>query len=418
MNNSKKIMGGNIHQKLAGIFRVKVVDNTGKVTWESEPMNNLILNQGMDMLANWYYYQVFLYCVSGTGTRGNVITSSSECSQSGYEVALTSIGSLTSFTQSLGGYANALEAGDVIQFADGTEAQVVLVTDQSASVKTTATVSTQSFMIWKTSQVGLQSEVKKTSTALVGGANCGTSQSYNNMQLYKTFDFAAQTASVYYTELGMSTSGGSPTPTTVFCRKLLDAPLLVPSASQLRVTYNLLISVAPSASTARTNIPIGNWPVAPSTNTNGNDAIQVVKLCPLDSNGDGPGSPAGALEPNASGDRCAIFISRTDTPLTQPLLTSSNPLPPDRVSPVTTDYSFTGKSYTNGNYYIDKTAVFSVAQGNYTDLKCMGFGRANSQPAYGSNVAYTFVFEQTQSKNNLQTLTLTFRTSWARTLQN
>ena len=79
----------------------------------------------------------------------------------------------------------------------------------------------------------------------------------------------------------------------------------------------------------------------------------------------------------------------------------------------------TKAAYVNNSYYVDKSGILPIDQANRTDLRSIGMGRYVSPSSFApeaSNVVIAFLFNQTQSKNSSQTLSLTYRSSWSRTL--
>src|SRR6185295_12246129 len=120
-------------------------------------------------------------------------------------------------------------------------------------------------------------------------------------------------------------------------------------------------------------------------------------------------------EPSSAGSittGTCVFISPSST-----ALGTFNNAPPNR----STNVSFTGtglSSYSAFQYQRDKTGVFSVGEANRTDFRSMGLGWRNSGAATDPSVStgFCFLFQQVQAKGNTQTLTLTFRYTWSRTL--
>jgi len=75
----------------------------------------------------------------------------------------------------------------------------------------------------------------------------------------------------------------------------------------------------------------------------------------------------------------------------------------------------TKAAYVPFSYYTDRTGVLTTAQINRTDIRSMGFG-IGATPYDANNQAFCFLLQNTQSKDNSQTLSFVFRTSWNRTL--
>lgn len=428
MNN---IIRGGLTQTMEGYYKVSVVDGTtNEIVWEQpELQKNLILNYGMDAVYSNVYADLLKFGIAGTGTRLNYIDpAGSMMSQTGTTVTLIPTGSLdglNSLTQSIGGYSLALQVGDVIKYATGsggvTETTVTAVENMTASVDTSISVSpSQSFTIWKTSQNGLQAEVKRAGTGitgtsyLVGIGNCSTSSATGQITYTRTFDFTTESVSKTYGEVGVawtSTSGSG----NIFSRVVLPSTVFVDVGQRIRVLYQLNVNLSPASASSRPNISVTGWPVSPATNTNGSESIQSLLISSIRfDTGATDGTPV--LDPSSGiNPYASFFISNVSSSLSA-WGTSVSRL---GASPTAAFADASKAAYTNGSYYCDKTATISAASYNGTNIAFMGIGTSGvTSPANSGQHAYGFLFEQTQSKANTQTLTLTYRWSWARTLSN
>jgi hypothetical protein len=433
MNNATK---GGVHQTLEGYYRVAVVDGqTNEVIWEQpELKKNLILNQGMDAVFSTYYAELMRFAVAGTGTRPNFVDpAGSVMSQTSTTIYLNPTGSgtgLNSVTESFGGYSSAISVGDIIKYATGsggvTEVTVTAVENLTASVSTALSITSQSFTVWKTSQTGLQTEIKRaggiassgdliTGTSyLVGTGNCGTSSVTGEYTLYRTYDFQTESISRTYGEIGVAWLGTTGS-ATVFSRVVLPSTVFVDVGQRLRVFYQLNLGLSPASGSPRPNVSVTGWPVSPSTNTNGTESIQKVLMSGISITTGDSITSATALEPNAQSSDCQFWISNESSSLqawdtavsrigTNPTAALANP---------------SKAAYTNGSYICDKTATFTANSWNGSNIRSMGFGDGSpSSPVGATTQAFCFLFEQSQSKANTQTLTLTYRWTWGRILSN
>jgi len=143
------------------------------------------------------------------------------------------------------------------------------------------------------SDTGLQSEAKRTTTYYKASGGCGYSDTGATRKLWRTFDFAIESGSVNYTELGWSYSDSAGA--NLFSRALISGGTVSLTAGQsLRVVYELSITVAP-ASTTTENLSISGWPVSPATSTEVTWKIQGEQtFSRIDSNGNSDG---GFIEP-------------------------------------------------------------------------------------------------------------------------
>jgi hypothetical protein len=394
-----------IHQGAQGLYRVAVVDSaTGDVVWEQkEWKKNLILNQGMDAIASLTWADVFAYCAAGSGvTPTSEDSGATNASQSGTTV--TAVGGSFTFVSG--------DVGNVIKWDSGETARITVFNSAtSVTVTPSQSVASGGFVNYHTNQTSLTTELKRTNNYLTGVGNCDSSVSGSTLSMKRTFDFTAEVGTVNYTEVGLcwAASGSN----TTFSRILFDAPVPVLATQQLRVIYVLSVTLSPTTPTAKT-AAVSGWPVSPSTNTDGFECWQGLGMASVATTGASTSTAAAGgtcNDPSTSGSSAAIFIS----PDAQALATF-NTTPVNRTTNSTLAVSSLA-SYTAFDYHRDKTGVFDVGSANRTDFRTMGIGLSNgglSNPA--SATGFCFLFSQVQAKNNTQTLTLTFRYSWSRTL--
>jgi len=399
----KNLLINGVSAKLQGFYKVAIVGPDDKIVWEMpEFKKNLILNAGMDLVATNSFANCFAYACAGTGTRPTSIASlATNASQAANTV--TSSGGLIDFTTDAA-------VGDVIKFSTLEEATITSITDaHHVQASPSQSVASTSFTIWKTAQVGLQTEVKRSNTYLAGSGNCGTTIVGNVVELKRTTDFSTEAGPVNYTEIGFSPSS---TPNTnVFSRILLGSPVALTSGQRLRVVYQLNVTCTPDTARSKTAV-ISGWPVSPSVNTDGNEQLQNLLIGGVDTSGAGFSN---ALDP--SNNAAQIWVS----PDSSALGTLGGSIP-DRSTNASRE-TVTLASYSNGTYLRDKTGTFDVGEANRNDLRSMGIGifipggfGPDTLPTMPSAQGLTFLFAQAQTKANTQTLSLTFRFTWGRTL--
>lgn len=391
-----------------GFVQCFVVDAaTKQVVREYPVQKNLILNQGMDALASQLYADCMAYCSAGTGVTPTSDDSGvTTAAQSGTTVNLSG-GSFT-FTNT------GTDAGNTIKWDSGQEAMVVtVVTPTQVTVDRSQTVGAGQFTVYRTNQTQLSSQQKRTSTYLTGSPYCSTVLALNTLKLRRTFDFTSEVGTVNYGEvaLGWSNTGA----TNIFSRILLASVVPVASGQQLRVTYELQITVTPLAPYTKSAV-VNGWPVAPATDTNGTEAIQYLGLSSVRSS-DGSttiydgGWYAGEPSSSTGGIPVGIFVSPDAS---APASFGSSV---DRFSGSTVLLA-TPASYIPGTWYMDRSVTFAVGQANSTTIRSMGMGTEYSASSIHAAQATVdvFVFDQAQTKVNTHTLTLTWRTSWSRVL--
>ena len=412
MTEQKRSIIRGIGQIAEGLYKVMVVDAaTEKVVYESPWGKNLILNQGMDEVASRVWCNCFTHGICGTGTQPNTVDSVTDtASQSGTTV--TSVGGTVDFTTDAA-------VGDMIKWDGGAEARITSVTSALiVEVTPSQSVGSDLYTIYKTARVGLQIETKRTSTYLSGAGNCETVQSGTTLQNRRSYDFTTEVGNVTYTEVGVGWAASGPT--TVFSRIVLNTPVSLVSGQKLRLVYQLNLTLSPSTPQVK-NLPVGGWPVLPSVNTDGQECIQKLGISSVGSSGTTAtfaGVVAQVLDPGATnsvsfGRMFALSTASTALSAFGSAVTRATTAFLCSVAP-------TNSSYTPLSFQLDVSTVFQVADAVSAALRsiCMGArNSAGSQEPYDANhQAFTFLFDQVQTKTNTQTLTFTVRFTWTRVL--
>ena len=422
---------GGINIGLSGKYRLQVVDaETSAIVSDYGWHKNLILNNGMDAMGNPngpLLASLSSWGVSGTGSRPNYITSStSTITQSGAFIGLTNYTGLTSFTQSVttngtASYTSSVEVGDLIVDQSLSQSTVVGVSGSILYVTCSSLTYTtpKTFTIWKTSQYGLQGESQRSANYLPGssslvGWNCGTVFSGSTVTYRRTFNFATEVASQSYNEVGCSWNGN--TNGGMFSRIVLPQTVVVAPNQLLRMTYDLQTSFGPFYSVYKT-ASITGWPVLPATDTSGTESLQNLIPSLVDINGNVGGYQA--LDPVGGSSTFCVFASNVNSPLYTGSANTQSAV--YRLGDFSSPYNglFYGP-YVNGTYTTVKYGTLSIYQATSSQLYSIGFGiyqQYGPQPYDGTGQAMTFVFNQPQTKTNLQTLTLGWRWTWSRTIQ-
>ncbi len=431
-------MNGNyesgINLGLSGKYRLQVVDApTQAVVADYGWKPNLITNTGLDAIASFAVAQMSTYGVSGTGSRPNYITSStSTITQSGAYIGLVDTSYFTSFTQSVStngtaSYSSLVKAGDLIIDQNLSQSTVVLVSGSILYVTGSNLNYTTplTFTIWKTSQTNLQGESQRVTNYFPGssslvGWNCGTVISGSTLTMRRTYTFNVESATQSYTEVGCSWNGNYNS--EVFSRVLLPTPIILSPLQQLRMTYDLVASYGPFYPVYKT-ASISGWPVLPSTDTSGTESLQNLTPTTIDTNGAlagvGQYNIGGAIEPYSSGQSFCVFASSVSASLiTGSVNTQSNAV--TRPGDYTSGPSYI-TPYVNGTYTLAKYGTLSIYQATMSNIYSIGFGTLfgfiTVWPYDTAGQCMAFVFNQPQTKTNLQTLTLGWRWTWNRTIQ-
>jgi len=413
-NNVK--LQASVAQSLSGKYKLFVIGADEEVVWEQPDwQKNLILNQGMDALATLDYGSIMNNAFAGNGTRTNSISSgdSSGSISTSIFTLFPGVTGLQALTGSNSGYTNALEVGDMIKFNDSSEARVLAVSGISASVTPSTGVAQQPFTIWKTSQVGLNSPLHVVGTGnwFTGnqdGTYAGTTIVGNLQKNRRSWDFNYETSSVVFTEVGV---GWGTLQSTVFSRVLLPFTQSIGVGQKLRLLYELDIAMYPTASSPGlpATASISGWPVAPSTDTGFYYNLQkcgvingwvtsIATNAGADTRGCDPGVGFTAWVSNSSSSN-ANYDSATN-----------------RTSGWSTyNANMSTQTYTPLSFTLYRDVTFDVATAVRNDLRSMGVGN-NWRSNGAADQYFSCVFNQNQTKTNIQTLSLTFVWNWGRVL--
>lgn len=225
-----------IHASLAGRLRIAVLE-AGRIVEEREWEPNLILDQGLDLLATVHFNQLFAACCVGNGTDPTNIRPTATATASG-----------TTLTASAATFSTADLDSDV-RFDTGQYAKIQSVTDsQHVTLFTSITVSTPTaFTILRTNQAILDNEIERTvQCSAVPNANL-TTDNVGTLLLQRTFIFPPAANTQTFSEVGFSNQAIAGA--NLFSRVLLSSPVTVQGPAgafggqQLQVTYQLNVGI-------------------------------------------------------------------------------------------------------------------------------------------------------------------------------
>jgi hypothetical protein len=355
---------------------------------ERSPAKNLILDQGMNR-----YFQdsgtglesVFSYNAIGTGTTP-VVTDSGA-------VTATTAGSSTTITASASFFTAGM-VGQLIKFDSGEERYIQSQTGTACVVTVAVDIAAPTlFAVWAVNQTGLATETKRTANYLTGTGNCGTTDVSNVRTMKRTYDHTAEVSNRNYTEAGWSwdSSAGN----NLFSRVLIaGGSVTVLIGQQLRMVYELSITVGPAVSTAG-SYAITGWPVSPATTVNGNYICNGFMTGSVLTSG----NPSGA---SVNPSQATGIILGTGSTL--PAFGSGYTAGTSAASNTNTVIG-----YTLGSFTRQWQAVFNLTTGNATNWRGIAFQSAS---------VFTFIFNEAQTKANTHTLTIRIGISMSRTLTN
>jgi hypothetical protein len=225
----------------------------------------------------------------------------------------------------------------------------------------------------------------------------------------RTYDFTVEGGIVNYTEVGVAwASSGS---STHFSRVLLPLPVPVGSGQQLRLVYELILTLSPtSPNDVNTNL-ITNWPWGAVPNSYYNEQLQWVGMSSVNNLGAQAYLDAGEYI-NEVSSVYNVFMSSTSTALST---FGSTPVSRSACGIIKKAHSLA--AYTSFNFYRDKIITFNAGEGNSASIRCIGIGsEASGFNGTYNNYGYLMLFDNNQEKPSTHTLSLTWRYTWSRVL--
>lgn len=465
MKNKKSLVASGFG--IGNQFKAQVIERRqnhpdyGKVVFETPWASNLILEQGMNAIPTNSLASLWTVCAIGTGTTATYESSGA--------ITVTMSGTTATANTAI------FQSTDVGSLLFVSQTQKATITGYTSSTQVTLaaaiTASGSTFTIYRINQTGLTAEVKRSNTYLTGSPNCGAVWSGNVLTCTRTYDFSIETSNTNYNEVGFSntlTSGSNLNMRGIFS----GAPVAVLAQQQLRVIYNVILTVTPTTPRSKT-ASISGWPAlsyavvaSASTNlitlTNYGFALNTQIFF------QGTTAPGGLtfnttyyLIPNDS-DTFYVASSPSGSPITitsagSGVLLFTNTNGSEQL--ITNDFSYvddngntvggiliepigagsasiilctqttlptwpsgsqpsgfaqvaaTAATYVSGSYTITASGTFSTTTGNSNAITMIGIGS-------GSIYGVAFLFQTPQQKTNTYTLTLTFRWTWDRDFNN
>ncbi len=251
--------------------------------------------------------------------------------------------------------------------------------------------------------LGLNAEYARTINYLTGAGNCGTTRATaTQWVMRRTFDFPSPASNQNFAELGFANSALAGA--NLFSRVLIKSggtpvAVTVLTTQSLRVVYELTVNFngadqAFNASFGGTwgNV-IGTGRLGNTFPDTSNGAIQSVRT----TGGNDAISFLAGLEPaiasllNVSNSNTALAALGAGAVTTGTIVTKTFSLSP----------------YVNGSFYRDRFVTLATTEANQA-IQTFTIG-GSLQP-----YSWAFLMSAAKTKDNLATLTLTFRISWGR----
>lgn len=392
-------MRKNIHANAKFRYRFGYRRN-GQDFWATDWRDNLILDSGLDKVASTGWVAAFAVCSLGVPVSPTPVRRDSS------PITFTTSG--TTCTAS-GSFFSVADVGRLIKFNDGpgTEVYITAFTDASnVTINSSPGIVAQTGTVWYVNETALDTWNRNITTFDTSAGNNQTTASGNTITHKRTFLGTAISGTLTFTEIGFNDGTGT---TNIFDRDIIVGGVTLVNGDQPKAEAQLILTYDPSVSTAVGNVGTGfdtsgNSILAGILNSNPPySGIQVVQ-----SSGATQNDTNNSLEPNNAtglGVKTATFTlpafsNTTDGAAITNFVSGGGSLQP----------------YSNGNFFRDVVSSFSTGTANGT---IFGFVLPTALIT-GSYYAPTFEQELTTSfaKTSAQTLSLTLRRSWQRTLTN
>lgn len=457
---------------LGNRVKAQVIEN-GRVVYETDWTPNLILDAGMDRLPTTLICDLFLYAVIGTGNTPTeddsgattATTSGTTCTASGAFFAAGDVGKLLRFDTGekamITGYTSATQV--TLGATLGVTAQLFKMyrvgqTGLATEVKRSATYLTGSGNS-ETTRSGSTYTHRRTydftaETGSVNYAEVGFSHSatvasnlntralfsggavtvLNGQQLRVIYDFLVTMSPTTATNVEPTITGWPSLSYSVTAdagtdkitlashgfaanQKVVLSGSIAPGGLSFGTTYYVItdtsntFGLSLTSGGAAIDITSNGTSVTLVTSTQGQHSLSKHSISGI-ATGSGATvaqetSPGNHLcnEPLATG--CGMVIGSETTAL------GAWPVAGDTaITSVTggAKSSLTASAYTNGNFYIERFAVYATTEANSALIRSINLTRGNSATRSG----LTILFATPQEKLNTHTLTITWRWTWDR----
>ena len=394
------------HFGLKGLAKVFVVEK-GRVVREYPPVSNLILNQGLDLIAANALNDCWKYAAAGTGSTATELDSAAET------VTIVAGALTVSTTGFLAG--NSTDVGKNFKLTGSSN--VYLVTAAGSTTQCTVTPPSSegpdNFILYNTSQTGLSAEstgpgpgfaTKRTNTYLTGAPNCQSVTTGGTSLFTRTFDFAVESSPITYNEVGFALV--SAVGSNLFSRVKLPTGVPITAGQQLRVQYSVSATVSASVPIVFGTSPVIGWPTATGTLQH----IWIPFFGVSTTGGTGGMTPNsidgkyyGSIEPYGGGSVGYINTRSTAHPSYGANLIGDTSQPA-----LTLGLS----SYVSGTYTRDHFGTYPVGTANGTTWRSF-----ESVHYYGAwSVGLRYLFNTNQTKLSTFTLQMGFSFTWGRVL--
>jgi len=385
----KKIPFPIVHTGFLGVkYKLSVLRAlTGKLETVAKG-HNLILDAGLDMLATNLTANLTRYCHVGTGT-GVFQRDSGTTTVSRAGTTLTASGA----------YFEANDVGRLFKFDSGEEVYINAFTS-TTEVETvdSGTIAADEGTMWYVDRTQLDAETSRTSSYRTDSGDNETTLSAGVLNYKRTHSFSAVGSNVTYNEIGWGPSNS----TALYNGSIITGGVSLLTGDILIVESNLELVQSPQTPTAQSDIGSGGF------DTTGDIQIESTGLIDISSSGSAENSSfKGSMEPSLNGSGTSnrtLSISSTAQAFTtygQDVALGSD-----------TRKVYANSTYNNGDHFIDKSATYSISEGNGTINTICLMDNVSSYPTL------RVLLDNPQTKLSSETFALGFRLSWGRVLSN
>jgi hypothetical protein len=372
-----------LHRSASVFYRACVIDSaTGREVAALPRKKNLILNQGLDMVAS----QRWSTCI-------NFAAAGSDATPTRRDSGAVTVSRAAATLTASAGFFVPEDVGRLFKFNTGEEVVVSAYTSAtSVNTTTSGTIAASAGTMWAVNQTGLLAELARTGTyGTAGGDNSTTLDTLaGTLTQRRTFIFPPESALRTYREVGWSPQNDAGA--NLFGRDVLPgAGLTLVAGQQLKIVLDLVITVEPLAPESADALA---W--------SGGTAEQQLENLWYGS----------TFDPSDAGSR-TVFLGEGTDAFILPRVTGGDPGGP--LSGTRYTVGGIADAYVAGSHERNVTAVFTLNDGNSAAIRCAGYGWTWFSSLYP---VLRVRFSANQVKDSDHTLTLTFRDTWGRVLVN
>lgn len=377
-------------------YTISVLDPDGREVERRARKRNLVLDQGLNLVATTAWCNLFSVAAVGTGT--------TPVKRDSGAILFTRAANVVTADA---GFFEAGDVGRLLKFDSGEEMYITAFTDaQNVSVSVSGALPGGTpGTVWYVNQTALTTEVKRASTYGGDSGDNGMTFSLGSMVNKRTFIFSAEAGSVTYNEVGWSNTGAAGA--NLFGRDVISGGVTLSAGQQLKVIVELTLTATPQALTAYASV-ISGWTQPGAFNVESISKTGSLAICYVDDFG-GTAVPTGfglsVLEPSHNK---YLALATDATPIVAQ--TSTDLAYSGEIAKIT----LVGDAYVSGTFTRTYRGTFAVGQGNSTGIRSLCVTGSNG----GSNRIFRVLLDAAETKDSAHTLEIVFRLTWGRVLVN